>query len=80
MKTLDLPFTFDMGRPSAKTFEIRDELKAVMAKLIGTAEPEKVKALEAGKVYDMAGIGQYSKDLGAPEDEVKKNSSNRLRS
>jgi hypothetical protein len=72
MKTADVPFIFDMGVQSPKTIEKRDELKDVMAKLIEIAQPEKVKALEVGKVYDMSGLAKQAKDSGAPEEEIKK--------
>jgi hypothetical protein len=68
MKTVAVPFVFDMGSQNAKTIEKRDELKETMAKLIEIAVPEKVMALELGKVYDMAGLANHFKDMGKAEE------------
>jgi hypothetical protein len=62
MKTVDVPFAFDMGRDDPKTITKADELKALMTKLLEGAVSEKVKALEMGKAYDMAGVAKYFKD------------------
>jgi hypothetical protein len=35
-----------------------------MAKVIETSAPEKLKVLEVGKVYDIAGITEYAKTIG----------------
>jgi hypothetical protein len=67
MKVADVPFAFDADRQDPRMIEKRDELKEKMAKFIDGAVPEKVKALEVGTVYDMAGFAKYIKDLGKAE-------------
>ncbi len=70
MKVADVPSIADIG-PNPKTIEKREELKEAMAKLIETAKPEKVMALEVGKGYDMAGLAKYAKDNGGGEETEK---------
>jgi hypothetical protein len=67
MKTVDVPFVINFGSPKARTLDKAEELKEGMAKVIRTAEPETFKALEVGKVYDMAGLAKYAKEKNMPE-------------
>ena len=70
MKTVDVPFLLHSSSTDSKPIEKRDELKEVLTKLLEKAEPEKVKAINVGKVYDMAGLVKYVKDSGTPEKEA----------
>jgi hypothetical protein len=71
MKTVDVPFIVEPESQSAKTTEKLDELKETMAELIKIARPDKVMALEVGKVYDMAGIAKFVKDKLKAEEADK---------
>jgi hypothetical protein len=69
MKTVDAPFTMELDANKPATIEKQAELKEEMSKLLRLAEPDKVKTLKVGKVYDMAGIAKYIKD--DPKNVVK---------
>jgi hypothetical protein len=66
MKTVDAPFVIDFG--VSKEGPIKsDELKEKMTKLLEKAEPDKVRSLAVGKVYDMAALGRYAKEKNIPQ-------------
>jgi hypothetical protein len=60
MKTVDTPFVTEFGRDRLITKT--EELKKELAKLLEGADPEKIKTVEIGTVYDMAGIAKYAKN------------------
>jgi hypothetical protein len=62
MKTVDVPFTLNMGSPSAKTVQNTDELKDLIAKLLKNSVTEKVMSYKMGTIYDMAAIANYAKE------------------
>jgi ketosteroid isomerase-like protein len=61
MKTVDVPFMFDMGSEKTKTINKSDELKDAMVEILKKADTNQLKLLEAGTVYDMVGIAKYAK-------------------
>jgi hypothetical protein len=63
MKTVDVPFAFDLGRksePVTKPAELRD----TMNKFLGNVTPDKVPT-EVGKILNMAAV----RELLGPKDE-----------
>jgi hypothetical protein len=69
MKTVDVPFVLDFGTPNAMTIDKAGQLKEALSKLLEKADPDKVKGLEVGKVYDMAGFAKYVKDIAKDKPE-----------
>ena len=71
MKTVDVPFTFEVGSSRAVTVNKTDELKGRLDKMIKNADSDLVKDFKVVKAYDMKGIAKYAADAGG-EDEGKK--------
>jgi hypothetical protein len=72
MKTVDAPVSFDLGASGGPTIDKPEELKQALAKLVETAQPDKVRALKPGTVLNMEALAKYAKDKGDKDEFAAK--------
>jgi hypothetical protein len=62
MKTVDVPFVWNLVAENENTTQEREQLQRVWTEALKRIDPAKAMALQVGKVYDMAAFASYAKN------------------